>query len=86
MQDRCGACIGCVCYRISFEEGDRAALQAFKSMICHGPQGIGNAWNDTSHFTELKGITWGRRHRSHNPRLDVKSMILICVNFESLIH
>ncbi|KAH9733933.1 LRRNT 2 domain-containing protein [Citrus sinensis] len=47
----------------AFEEGDRAALQAFKSMISHDPQGILNSWNDSRHFCEWEGITCGRRHR-----------------------
>ncbi|KAH9670361.1 putative LRR receptor-like serine/threonine-protein kinase [Citrus sinensis] len=47
----------------AFEEGDLAALQAFKSMISHDPQGILNSWNDSRHFCEWEGITCGRRHR-----------------------
>ncbi|ESR41517.1 hypothetical protein CICLE_v10013349mg, partial [Citrus x clementina] len=46
-----------------FEEGDRAALQAFKSMIAHDPQRILNSWNDSRHFCEWEGVTCGRRHR-----------------------
>ncbi|XP_006480689.1 probable LRR receptor-like serine/threonine-protein kinase At3g47570 [Citrus sinensis] len=47
----------------ALEDGDRAALQAFKSMIAHEPQGILNSWNDSRHFCEWEGITCGRRHR-----------------------
>ncbi|KAK9195032.1 hypothetical protein WN943_003149 [Citrus x changshan-huyou] len=47
----------------AFEEGDRAALQAFKSMIAHDPQRILNSWNDSRHFCEWEGVTCGRRHR-----------------------
>ncbi|KAK9189502.1 hypothetical protein WN943_018100 [Citrus x changshan-huyou] len=47
----------------AFQEGDRVALQAFKSMIAHDPQGILNSWNDSGHFCEWKGITCGLRHR-----------------------
>ncbi|KAH9733943.1 putative LRR receptor-like serine/threonine-protein kinase [Citrus sinensis] len=45
----------------AFEEGDRAALQAFKSMISHDPQGILNSWNDSRHFCEWEGITCALR-------------------------
>ncbi|KAH9670341.1 putative LRR receptor-like serine/threonine-protein kinase [Citrus sinensis] len=59
----------------AFEEGDLAALQAFKSMISHDPQGILNSWNDSRHFCEWEGITCGRRHRRVTA-LDLRSKAL----------
>ncbi|GAY68775.1 hypothetical protein CUMW_266830 [Citrus unshiu] len=59
----------------AFQEGDLAALQAFKSMISHDPQGILNSWNDSRHFCEWEGITCGRRHRRVTA-LDLRSKAL----------
>ncbi|KAL9427091.1 hypothetical protein AB3S75_033810 [Citrus x aurantiifolia] len=47
----------------ALEEGDRVALQAFKSKISHDPQGVLNSWNDSRHFCEWEGITCGRWHK-----------------------
>ncbi|KAJ4723375.1 putative Receptor-kinase [Melia azedarach] len=47
----------------AFQERDRVALLAFKSMISHEPEGMLNSWNDSHHFCKWEGITCGRRHR-----------------------
>ncbi|KAJ4723387.1 Kinase-like protein [Melia azedarach] len=47
----------------AFQERDRVALLAFKSMISHDPEGMLNSWNDSRHFCKWEGITCGRRHR-----------------------
>ncbi|KAJ4723385.1 putative Receptor-kinase [Melia azedarach] len=47
----------------AFQERDRVALLAFKSMISHDPEGMLNSWNDSHHFCKWEGITCGRRHR-----------------------
>ncbi|KAJ4723377.1 putative Receptor-kinase [Melia azedarach] len=47
----------------AFQERDRVALLAFKSMISHDPEGMLNSWNDSRHFCKWEGITCGRQHR-----------------------
>ncbi|KAJ4723395.1 putative Receptor-kinase [Melia azedarach] len=47
----------------AFQERDRVALLAFKSMISHDPEDILNSWNDSRHFCKWEGITCGHRHR-----------------------
>ncbi|KAJ4723400.1 putative Receptor-kinase [Melia azedarach] len=47
----------------AFQERDRVALLAFKSMIIHDPERMLNSWNDSRHFCKWEGITCSRRHR-----------------------
>ncbi|KAJ4720043.1 putative Receptor-kinase [Melia azedarach] len=47
----------------ALQERDLLALQAFRSMITHDPEGILNSWNDSRHFCEWEGIKCSRRHR-----------------------
>ncbi|KAJ4723384.1 putative Receptor-kinase [Melia azedarach] len=47
----------------AFQQKDRVALLAFKSMISHDPEGMLNSWNDSHHFCKWEGITCGRKHR-----------------------